>query len=437
MRRWVTFVLLGLSWASLSICRESNGGPVAPERFRLENGLTVLVRPVRGAGNVALVVLYGVGGDHDPEGRSGLAHLVEHVYVTAAAGKAAARTADDYFRRYRLGCNAQTSDRYTVVATVFPGAELGDELRDAAARMGDLHVTAADLDRERPRLIEEVENMFGRFPPLGALNNARELVRPTPMGGRRGGVPAHVQAITPDEVRAHWERLYKPRNATLVLVGDVDPAAARRAVTEHFTAIAAGETAPAPREPGAPRLGAVRELTAKSPWSGAEACLAYAPPQPGSDLYVPYLVVVARLLADMSALGAGPGRSPIYCPILDDSSVLGVSAPAKRGETAPQVFARLEVFVARVAGAKLGKDDVASARQAFGFHLGTDDLPDAALAQNTYGVAFSLARREQLGIDPARLDRAFDAVTDRDLRRVVDEVLSPNRHSGAFVSPEK
>jgi hypothetical protein len=60
------------------------------ERFVLENGLTVILRPIKGSGSTALVVLYAIGNDHDPIGKSGLAHLLEHVYVTAAAG----------FRRY-------------------------------------------------------------------------------------------------------------------------------------------------------------------------------------------------------------------------------------------------------------------------------------------------------------------------------------------------
>src|SRR5262249_30232201 len=66
-----------------------------------------------------------------------------------------------------------------------------------------------------------------------------------------------------------------------------------------------------------------------------------------------------------------------------------------------------------------------------GLILGLRDFPDAALGHNPYGVAFSLARRDQLGLDPARLGRALDAVTDRDLRRVAAEVFAPGRHAGA------
>ena len=207
---------------------EDQAPAAATGQFSLENGLTVRIRPISGAGDVALVVLYKVGGDHDPRGQSGLAHLVEHLYVTAAAGAEPARTAEAFFQRYRSGCNAQTGDRYTVVATVFPKGDLEKELTDAAARMGDLRITAADLDREKPRLLDEVANMFGRFPALGAVNIARELIRPTPQGGRKGGVPEHVQAITLDDVQAHWKRYYKPRNAIIVLAGAVDEATARQ-----------------------------------------------------------------------------------------------------------------------------------------------------------------------------------------------------------------
>jgi len=56
--------------------------------------------------------------------------------------------------------------------------------------------------------------------------------------------------------------------------------------------------------------------------------------------------------------------------------------------------------------------------------------------QNPYGVAFSLGRRIQLGIEPARLAKALGAVTEKDLRRVADEVFAAQRHAAAFVAVE-
>ena len=436
-------VLRQLAGAGADAERAPNARPAAAGEFSLDNGLSVRIRPIHGAGNVALLVLYKIGGDHDPEGRSGLAHLVEHLYVTAAAGAFPARTAEAFFQRYRAGCNAQTGDRYSVFATVFPKGDLEKELAEAAARMGELRITAPELDREKPRLLDELSNMFGRIPSLGAINVARELIRPTPQGGRKGGLPEQVKPITLEEVRAHCKRYYKPRNAILVLAGAVDEAAARQAVAAHFAKLEPGEEVLEPGEPGSPNAGAVRELSVRTLQLQAEpvACLAYAAPQPGSDLYAPFLVLVARFWAASArpggGRGGGAGQPSVYFPLLEDPAVLGVSAMAKPGETASRAIARLESFVADMIAPPLRDDERASACQIFAFFLGTADIPDFALAQNPYGVALSLARREQLGIDSLELKRAFDALTERDLRRAAGELFTATRHAGAFVSPGK
>jgi zinc protease len=117
--------------------------------------------------------------------------------------------------------------------------------------------------------------------------------------------------------------------------------------------------------------------------------------------------------------------------------VLGVSGAAQPGETAAQAFARLESFVAATTAPRLRDEERAGARQIFGFFLGTVDLPDFALARNPYGVALSLARREQLGFDPARLNRAIDTLTEMDFRRAAGEIFAASRHAGAFLSPVK
>jgi zinc protease len=442
MRTWILLLSFALACAGPSQGQEAGTRTTPPAgRFQLENGLTAIVRPIRGTGDVALLVLYKLGTDQDPQGRSGLAHLVEHVYVTAAASAVPARTADAFFQRYPSGCNAQTGERYTVVATVFPKADLEQELTEAAARMVDLHITAADLEREKPRLLEELANMFGRIPALGAVNNARELIRPAPREGRKGGLPEHVQAMTLDDVKTHWARYYKPRNAILVLAGAVDEPSARRAIAAHFAKLAPGAEAPQPGDPGAPRPGTVRELTVPFLQGQAEpqACLAYAVPEPGSDLYAPFLLLVIRLWTAMTQPGrdGGPDRTTVYFPLLEDPAVLGISAAAKPGETAAAALTRLEAFLAETTAPRLRDEERAAARQTLGFFLGTAELPDFALAQNPYGVALSLARREQLGFDPARLNRALDTLTEQDLRRAASEVFAPSRHAGAFLRPGK
>ena len=72
----------------------------------------------------------------------------------------------------------------------------------------------------------------------------------------------------------------------------------------------------------------------------------------------------------------------------------------------------------------------------FGRLLGLADLPDAALAEDPYAVAFGIGRREQLGIDPARLRKALEAATAKDVQRVLREVFAEDKYAAALVRPQ-
>jgi zinc protease len=282
--------------------------------------------------------------------------------------------------------------------------------------------------------------MFDDFPMLAALNNARELVRPTAGGGRRGGLPAQVNSCTTDELQSFWNRYYKPRNAILALSGAVEPAAAREWITAHFAKLAFGEPIPAPREHGPAKLQEITEIKVRSrlPNAKSTACLAYAAPQCGSDLYAPFLVLIARLWAGASKLGdGGPTGSSVYFTPLDDGAVVALSTTAKSGETAAGASKRIEAFVAETIEPKLRATGLMMARQQIGPFLGLVDLPDNILTNNPYGVAFSLGRREQLNMSSAELKLAWDAVTDEQLREVAKRVFAPDRHAGAFIAVEK
>ena len=409
------------------------------ERFQLDNGLKVFLRPVKGAEATFLNVVYSIGGDHDPEGQSGLTHWIEHLYLTAATGAERARTIEELMGQDTSEVNGQTGDRYTVLATGFPAEKLDEQLKYAAARMSDLRITPADLDRERPRLLEEVGNMFDAFPFL-ASNNARELVRPAPLGGRHGGSPEQLRSIKIDGIQRFYKRYYKPRNAIVALAGDFDPARARKLISTHFAAIPSGEAAPAAHDPGKPKFGTVLELSATSDIPGLErvANIAFLAPGPSSDLYAPFLVLISRLWTATETLGErGAFGIPIFFTPFDDGAVVTLEFKVRTGESAVKAIGRIEAFVAETIAPVLHADDIVATRNQLGPVLDFIEVPEQFLAGNPYGVAFSLARREQLGLDPARLNRALDAVTERDLRRAAVEIFAPTRHAGAVTSIKK
>jgi zinc protease len=413
----------------------------APEEapYPLDNGLTVLLRPAEAGERIALVILYSVGGDHDPKGKSGLAHLVEHLYVTAPAGESKARTAQEFFERYGGQANAQTGNRYTVFATVFEPGKLDVELADAAARMKELHFDAELLNRERGRLLDEIHNMFGGIPSLGAVNRAAERMRPTPNGGRKGGLPEHVRSITLDEARAFWKEHYSPRRALLVLAGKFDAKTAREAIAKFFGAIPGGAEIPAPADPGAPQPG-LEEAEEKPVVADAKAqvALGFAAPGPDSELYIPWLAAMSRLWRNRGKLGAGPGDDRIRFSPLDDPSFGGIVAPLQGEESAKDAVARLDAFVAEALKTPLDDGDVRSLVNELGPMLGVTRPPEMLIRVNPYFVAFSAGRRLQLGFkDGVSLKSAIEKLKGADFRKLETSVFAPPVRSAVVLRPKK
>jgi zinc protease len=426
-----TFVALLVASVTPAACADDR--EVQVNSFQLENGLSVLLRPIAGARQTAVVVLFDIGGDHDSPGRSGLAHLTEHLYVTAAAGQTPARDVASLIKASPHGWNAQTGDRYTVVAGVVPNDGLAQELERAAARMGDLRITEADLAREKPRVIEEVGNMFSAMPALAAMNNAREQVRPTPQGGRKAGVPEQVLAIRVEDVTDHWQRYYKPTNATLVVAGGFDVSPVKTQITQWFASLPRGEKIPEPADPGKSKFGEVPLIESLPILRSATstAAVAYLAPSPQDRRYPAYLTLVARLYESDGPLAKLFGSGvQVVAPVLDDPAVVVLTTAVKGGETAEDAIARLDAHVGKAVAGGARPGEAARVRQAFGALLRPDTT--SAFRPNVYGVAFAAGRTRQLGLDDP-LGKALDDVTDDDLRQVAAELFGPTRRGAAFV----
>jgi zinc protease len=409
-------LLAAAALAALALGRGAEAAEPGVEEFRLENGLTVLLRPIAGAEDVALVTLFSIGEAHDPADACGTAHLLEHLYVTAAAGKRPARTAEDLMRSYPQRWNAQTGWDYTVVATVFRKADLGRELEEAAARMGDLRIEASDLEREVPRVLVELENMYGGFLPLAAANHAANSAwsrtsRP------HGGDPGKVGSIGLEALRARLTRFYKPRNAMVVLAGAVD-AATRASVEKEFGAMPGGEIVPPPSVPPGhmhfpdpPKEVRRIEVSTRLADVRPRAALSVALRTP---VAAAWLVVASRLWKDAATVP--PMDLPVVFAPLDRPESLSLVTVVGDGETPEQALARLDAKLKKAAAPPLTDGDRRGARESLGFLLGLSQVPDAVLRMNPYGVAFGIGRRRQMGIDPAALGVALDALKDADLK---------------------
>jgi predicted Zn-dependent peptidase len=227
------------------------------ESFTLDNGLTVLVHEDRKAPVVAVSVWYNVGSKDEPRGKTGFAHLFEHLMFNGSEN-----APGDFFEPLQqIGAtdyNGTTSfDRTNYFQTV-PSAALERALFLESDRMGHLlgAVTQEKLDNQRG--VVQNEKRQGDNRP-GGLVFYRVLEEIFPEGHpyRHStiGSMADLDAASLADVKQWFVDKYGPNNAVLVLAGDVDAAAARPLVEKYFGHIKRGPV-------NAPAAASVPTLTA-------------------------------------------------------------------------------------------------------------------------------------------------------------------------------
>ncbi|MDO7835749.1 pitrilysin family protein [Sphingobium sp. HBC34] len=217
------------------------------ETFRLANGLRVIVHTDRKAPVVAVSVWYHVGSRFEPAGKTGFAHLFEHLMFYGS------ENADGPFfgRLEDIGAtdwNGTTwFDRTNYFETVPTGA-LDRALFLESDRMGHLlgAVTQTKLDTQRG--VVQNEKRMGENEPYGLVEYAQLaalLPEGHPYRHSTIGSMADLNAASLADVQMWFKTHYGPNNAVLVLAGDIDMATAKAKVEKWFGNIPAG---PAPRD---------------------------------------------------------------------------------------------------------------------------------------------------------------------------------------------
>ncbi len=224
---------------------------VEVERIELPNGLVVLLAPDATTSSVAVWMAFRAGALFEPPGRSGLAHLVEHVMATGPTPDT------DYAalleRRRARGFNASTGYDAMTFQAVVPAEELPLALWVAADRLGTLPSLVDDALVERHRRVIVQERAIRDVDaPYGLVREhlyARLYPEPHPLHAGIVGVPEELARVTAEEVRAFVRERLVPANGILTVVGRFDPAVARRLVEEGLGRLPAGRRAATPRTP--------------------------------------------------------------------------------------------------------------------------------------------------------------------------------------------
>jgi len=254
--------------------------------FRLENGLRVTLAPDRTVPAVSVNLWYRVGSAHEPQGRTGFAHLFEHMLFQGSENVGA----NEHFELIqRAGGTLNGStwlDRTNYYETV-PANYLELALWLEADRMGRLlpAMTQEKLDTQRDVVKNERRWSMDNQPYGSWWERLPALAYPPghPFHHSLIGSFEDLDAATLDDVRAFFALHYTPENAVLSIVGDIEPNETRALVERHFGGIPRG-SGPQPLPPMdlPANLGAAREVVSDD----VAACrlfVAYRVPPFGTD----------------------------------------------------------------------------------------------------------------------------------------------------------
>ncbi|HEX4235648.1 MAG TPA: pitrilysin family protein [Caldimonas sp.] len=271
--------------------------PIVYRERRLANGLQVITVETHASPTVSVQVWYHVGSREDPPGRSGFAHLFEHMMFKSTLYLRAEQF-DRLTEDVGGANNASTGDDVTEYHEVVPSNYLETLLWAEAERMMNLKVDEPTFKSERAVVEEEyrqriLASPYGRF--FNGIAPASYLEHPYKRPGI--GSIADLEASTLDDVVAFHTRHYRPDNATLIVAGDFDQKQLDGWIDKYF-GVVPKPSAPLPAfEASEPPWPSDRtaQLTGPQVPLPAVAITWLAPPVTSTD--APALQVAAAVLA--------------------------------------------------------------------------------------------------------------------------------------------
>ncbi|MEH6675957.1 M16 family metallopeptidase [Phenylobacterium sp.] len=443
MFRAVTRIALVIAVLAAPLSVQAADIPPIEYRERvLDNGLRVLSGVDATTPNVTVQVWYGVGSKDDPQGRSGFAHLFEHMMFKTTRNMPS-ETMDRMTEDVGGFNNASTYDDFTNYYEVIPANHLERLLWAEAERMGSLVVDAEIFDSERDVVKEELRQRILAAPygRLFGLMIPQASYQEHPYKRPGIGSIAELDAATIDDVRAFHRDYYRPDNAMLIVIGNFDESELDAWVDKYFAPLEA---------PDAP----LKRVTAgEPPRTGSGVYDGYGPNVPLPAVVLTWLGAEAAS-ADAPALQvldtilSGGKSSRLYNALVYEQQIaveafsqadlpqqpglFAVGAILASGQTVEAGEAALLAEVARLRDTPPTEAELEEARN--------EVIAGALRERETVdGRAFALGYAWATQGDPARANTELAdlaAVTAADVQRVAQTYLPEDRRMTIRYRPE-
>ena len=434
--------------APASAQRSAPTPDTAAQQFTLGNGLSVIVQPDHRAPVAVHMLWLRVGAMDEVDGTSGVAHVLEHLMFKGTdklqPGEFSRRVAALGGRE-----NAFTSMDYTGYYQQVPAARLAEVMALEADRFAHNRYSDEEFAKELD-VVKEERRLRTDDNPRALLGEQHRAATFTASPYRRPvvGWMGDLDALTAQDARAFYQRWYVPANATVVVVGDVDPQAVLKLAQQHYGGIPARALPVRKPRPEPPQPG-LRRVQVKAPAEQAVVSLAFKvpsmeslAPSPGSDDALALTVLSAVLdgysgarldraltqgadrVADSAHASNGLyGRGPQLFVLS------GVPAP---GKTPAQLEAALREQVARVAREGVNEAELARVKTQW-------------IASQVYKRDSVMGQAQELGslwvqglpLDAdARLIERLRQVTAVQVRRVAGQYFGDDQLTIATLDPQ-
>ena len=436
-RCFVPILLAGL-WSN-SASGQTKIPPVKFSDTRLSNGLRVIIAEDHYAPVFAIAISYAVGSKDEREGRTGFAHLFEHMMFKGSENVGAG---EHFFLIFNYGgnMNGTTSSDRTVYYEVLPKNQLDLGLFLESDRMRSLAITKDNLDNQRNAVQEERRQRLDDQPYGKAQERFDELAFDNFAYHHSViGSMADLDAASVSDVQAFFRTYYAPNNAVLALVGDLDTKATLAKVEKYFGSISKQEP-PQKVDLTEPEMKGERRETVDDKLARlAQLTIAYKVP-PATSPDIPALRALGQILG-------GGESSRIYQKLVKEKELCsGISVgaggrmgaglfritctvrPGKKIEEAESLISEeiSKLHSAPVTDSELRRVKITARRDAVG-------IRESALSR-----AMSLADNAANYNDPNRINTLTDkmnAVTAADVERVTKSYLRKDNRIVQYTLP--
>jgi zinc protease len=415
------------------------------EKYKLDNGLEVILHEDHRTPVVAVNTWYHVGSKDEPPGKNGFAHLFEHVMFQGSKN-----VGEDMFFKFleRAGASDRNgttnTDRTNYYETV-PANELALVLWLESDRMGFLldHADKATFDSQRDVVKNERRQNYENA-PYGLVYSfivAALYPKDHPYHLTTIGTPEDLDAASLDDVRGFFKTFYVPNNATLVVAGDIDKVRTKALIDKYYSPLPRGAEPPVKRTPLAVALSSEKRLNVEADVELPRVILSF--PTPAQ--FAPWDAEL-DLLADVLSRGKS---SRLYKRLVYDlqiaqdvsasqqssmlASMFQVSVTLKKDKSPADVLKLVDEELSKLRKTPPSADEIERARtsQVSGLIFSLESVTARANLLNSYNQAVS---------DPGYLDKdlaRYEAVKPEAVQKAAALFLPANKRIVTIVTPTR